>query len=380
MVNTPRVTTIGLGLALGLTSACGEPSPSQADDGSSSSGSAASTSAPQATTGEPSTGVATTADPDSTSAEPPADSTTSEPPDGLRLHHAQVKGTHNSYHVEPQIPFDPSHEYTHVMLPEQLESQGVRAFELDVHRDQDDNLSVYHIVGIDQQTTCGSLHICLEQIKGWSDAHPGHLPIVIWLELKDDTGGQPLDQPGALQLLDDVVTSTFPPEQLITPDDVQGEYPTLRARLQEEGWPTVDELRGQVLLTILDTDAPAELYTNGYTTLAGRPLFVRAAADQLELPWAAIAKLGIGDREALAAAHAGNFLVATNVCGAGESDEECFAARTAAMEAGFHMLKDDFPAPVPDRDYWLEFPDGTPARCNPVTAPPDCAATALENL
>jgi hypothetical protein len=377
---------MGKGLSLALCGLCCGPSePTAQTDGASASGADASTAADPSTGPDDATTTASTTaipDPDSTGPADP-DSTTDDPTDlddVLRLHHAQVKGTHNSYHLEPRLPFDPSHEYSHAPLPEQLQDQGVRAFELDVHRKVDGTLDVYHIVGIDDQTTCDTLELCLQQIKGWSDEHPDHLPIVVWLELKDDTGGQPLDTPEALQLLDDVVTGVFPPAQLLSPDDVQGDFPTLRERLQEEGWPTLGELRGQVLVTILDTDEPAEVYTEGYTTLAGRPLFVRADVDQLELPWAAIAKLGIGDDGALAAAHAGNFLVATNVCGAGESDEECFALRQAAIDAGFHMLKDDFPASVPERDYWLDFPDGNPARCNPVTAPPECTSETLESL
>jgi hypothetical protein len=44
------------------------------------------------------------------------------------------------------------------------------------------------------------------------------------------------------------------------------------------------------------------------------------------------------------------------------------------------MLKDDFPAAVPNKAYWMDLPDGNPARCNPVTAPPDCNSVALEDL
>lgn len=372
--------SISLSLVL-LGLGCGDP-PSGAGEGGSSSGVEGSTQPASTTAGETSTAGETTTSSGSTGPIDP-DSTTgpgSPLDDVLRLHHAQVKGTHNSYHLEPALPFDPSHEYSHAPLPEQLQAQGVRAFELDVHREVDGTLQVYHIIGIDNQTTCDTLGLCLMQIKGWSDANPEHLPIVIWLELKDDTGGQPLDTPEALALLDDAVTSVFPPEQLLSPDDVQGDFPTLRERLQAEGWPTLGELRGQVLVTILDTDAPAEVYTSGYTTLAGKPLFVRADSDQLELPWAAIAKLGIDETDAIAAAHAGNLIIATNVCGAADPDETCFAAREQAMDAGFHMLKDDFPAPVDDREYWLDFSDGNPARCNPVTAPPECASEALESL
>lgn len=371
-----------IGLAL-VGVGCGNPSPSPGEgDGSTSRG---GTTEVASTTGsgEDTTIVGTTSGgSDSTGAASPDSTTGSGNPldDTLRLHHAQGKGTHNSYHLEPPLPFDASHEYSHAPLAEQLGSQGVRTFELDVHREVDGTLEVYHVIGIDAVTSCDTLTECLQEIKGWSDANPEHLPIVVWLELKDDTGGYPLDTPEALQLLDDAVTDVFPPEQLLSPDDLQGEYPTLRERLQTEGWPTLGELRGQVLVTILDTDAPAEVYTRGYTTLAGRPLFVRADSDQLELPWAAIAKLGIGEADAIAAAHAGNLVIATNVCGAGDSDDECFAARQQALDEGFHMLKDDFPAPVEDREYWLDLADGNPVRCNPVTAPPECTAEALEDL
>lgn len=44
------------------------------------------------------------------------------------------------------------------------------------------------------------------------------------------------------------------------------------------------------------------------------------------------------------------------------------------------MLKDDFPAEVDGKAYWLDLQDGTPARCNPVTAPPGCTSLALEDL
>lgn len=377
----PKRASISLSLALsGL--GCGDP-PGDSDAGGSSSGAASSTQPGSTSHAEATTAAASTSAPPDSTGPVDADSTTSPDrglDDVLRLHHVQDKGTHNSYHLAPAVPFDPSHAYSHAPLPEQLQSQGVRTFELDVHREVDGTLQVYHIIGIDDQSTCDTLDACLQQIKGWSDANPEHLPIVVWLELKDDTGGQPLDTPEALQLLDEAVTSVFPPDRLLSPDDVQGDFRTLRERLRTEGWPTLGELRGQVLVTILDTDAPAEVYTSGYTTLAGKPLFVRADSNQLELPWAAICKLGIDETEAIAAAHAGNLLVATNVCGAADSDETCFAAREQAMDAGFHMLKDDFPAPVDDREYWLDFPDGDPARCNPVTAPPECTSEALESL
>ena len=50
------------------------------------------------------------------------------------------------------------------------------------------------------------------------------------------------------------------------------------------------------------------------------------------------------------------------------------------LPMGTHMYKDDVLAPVEGKDYVLTFPDGNPARCNPITAPPECTPEALENL
>ena len=298
--------------------------------------------------------------------------------DLLTLDHIQVKGTHNSYHLEPPLPFDDSHKYTHANLDVQLEEQGVRALELDVHQGLG-GFEVYHISVIDSQSSCDAFTDCLGIIKGWSQAHPLHLPIAIWIEIKDSTGGLPIDA-GDLDLLDDDIRSVFSEEQLLTPDDIQGDAPSVRAALEEKGWPTIAELRGQVYFILLNEDQKSEDYTYGFTNTEGRAMFARVGIDDFDASWAAIAKLGFDDIEAIDAAHGAQILIATNVCGAGDDDEICFADLAKAKTRGLHMLKDDFPAPVDGQDYFMEFADGNPARCNPITAPPECTSIALEDL
>ncbi|MBZ5710504.1 phosphatidylinositol-specific phospholipase C domain-containing protein [Nannocystis pusilla] len=299
--------------------------------------------------------------------------------DVLTLQHVQVKGTHNSYHREPLIAFDASHEYSHAPLDVQLDAQGVRAFELDVHKGLS-AFEVYHISVIDSVTTCSTLSECLGVIGGWSLAHPQHVPIVVWIEIKDSTGGLPIGA-GDLDAIDDVIREALPPEQLFTPDDLRGAHADVRAALEAEGWPTLAQVRGQVLVVLLNVeDGHAQEYTDGFTSLDGRAMFARATPNQFTAGWAAIAKLGIGEAEALAQAHAARMLIATNVCGAGDDDGECTERMAAAKAAGIHMLKDDFPAAVDGMTYWLDFPDGNPARCNPVTAPPECTSVAVEDL
>ena len=42
----------------------------------------------------------------------------------------------------------------------------------------------------------------------------------------------------------------FKPSELITPDDVQGRYPTLREAVLKHGWPTLGASRGRFLFAL----------------------------------------------------------------------------------------------------------------------------------
>ncbi len=96
--------------------------------------------------------------------------------------------------------------------------------------------------------------------------------------------------------------------------------------------------------------------------------------------YAAVSKINDAERgaERVARLTAGGFVVTSNVDGADEDDAANARRRDASLAAGAHFLSSDFPAPTPDRDYWLRVPGGVPVRCNPVSAPVDCAPEALE--
>lgn len=53
--------------------------------------------------------------------------------------------------------------------------------------------------------------------------------------------------------------------------------------------------------------------------------------------------------------------------------------RTAALDSGAHYISTDYPARVAKWDYVVQIPGGTPARCNPLVAPPSCTSRALED-
>ncbi len=295
--------------------------------------------------------------------------------DQLRMNHVQVRGTHNSYHVEPGFPVHGSHRYTHVPLDQQLEDQHVRAFELDVHKNLAGELRVYHIAVVDQDTTCETFEDCLNTIRTWSLANPDHVPVFVWIEIKDNAGGVPIGDPADIDV---AIRAVFDADHMIEPDDVQGSQPNLREAIANVGWPTLGEVRGKVMFAMINTGGKRDSYTSGHTTLAGRAMFARVDTDQFGLPWAAVAKLGVGDQAGMQAAHAAGLLVATNVCSADQDDASCGSEAQTARERGFHMLKDDIPAPIMGRMYWLELPGAAVVACNPVTAPALCTTLALE--
>lgn len=297
--------------------------------------------------------------------------------DTLRLNHIQVRGTHNSYHVEPPNAVVAEHRYTHVPLDEGLERLGLRQFELDIHWDEEEGaFTVFHLPVIDEVSTCRLFTECLQRIKEWSDTNPGHHPIFIWVEPKDDLDAAKISDYDAL---DKEIRSVFPEEKLFTPDELQGEHPSLREAIAAEGWPTLGALRDQVIFALLDTKQHHEGYTRQKTSLRCRAMFVNV--DDFDSPFAAIVKINNPrESERIADALSRGLIVGSNVDNAGETDEENAARLAAALENGVHLLSSDLPELVEGRSYQLELPGGTPSRCNPVTAPPECQSNFVEDL
>ncbi|PCC66657.1 Phosphoinositide phospholipase C, Ca2+-dependent [Nannocystis exedens] len=308
--------------------------------------------------------------------------TTSGAPDGrLRLHQLQALGTHNSYHLSPGTLVK-EWDYTHLPLDQQLEEQGVRKFELDLwFGGAGEPIAVHHIDLLDTSSTCATLVDCLMVLKTWSDGHLMHHPLYVMLEIKSA-----FDPPGAQELLatlESQVLSVWPADRLVLPDDVQGSAANLRDGVAAGGWPAIDDARGKLLLVLHDGGKWREAYTDGGTSTAGRLLFPDAFGD-LTLPFAAVHSLNdpVGDAARIEAAVAAGHLVRTR---ADADNVEPSAGDTsrgeAALASGAHFISTDYPPPKGDKyDYVFAIPGGTPSRCNPVTAPPDCTPAAIEAL
>lgn len=308
-----------------------------------------------------------------------------DPAGSLRFDQIQTLGTHNSYHVLIGAPADPSHDYTHPPLPEQLDA-GVRHFELDVHRAPDGGPHrVYHIVGIDPGTSCELLSDCLIQIRDWSLAHPEHHLLVVLIEPKDDiatifadigqdprASGEDL-WAGHISSIDPVIASVFEPGHLLTPTSfrVRSASPTVRHSLENRGFPTVAETRGKVAFVLNDTSAQRAEY--------------RAAGEGLMFVFGEVADGDVAFVKAddprsnparIQDAVTRGYIVRTRADADLEVD---ITRRDAALASGAQLITTDFPRQSPPETgygVWLE--DGAPSRCNPVSAPSDCDALVIE--
>jgi Phosphoinositide phospholipase C, Ca2+-dependent len=352
-----------------------------------------------------------------------SDSPQDVPVDDILMNQVQYLGTHNSYHIKARadlfellltsIPTIASTlEYTHVPLPEQFETQGIRQIELDVFHDPDGGLyanhpvretfggdaasgifdldepglKVLHVQDIDYETTCYTFVRCLQEIKTWSDSHPGHLPITVLVEAKDTAYPNFLNfdfvvplafGTEALNEIDIEIRSVFPREQLLVPDDVRGGFLTLELAVLTQGWPRLSEARGKIMFALDNTDDTRDNYIAGHASLQGRVLFTDSPAGT---PEAAFMKrndplANPGDIESLVAQ---GYMVRTR------ADADTVQARSgdttqrdAALSSGAHFISTDYPVPNPEfSDYQVRLPGGGIARCNPISAG-NCAPDLL---
>ncbi len=296
--------------------------------------------------------------------------------DTLRVHHLQAKATHNSYHLRPESPLV-EWDYEHAPLGEQLERQGVRSVELDLNFDaRCGRLEVYHVRVLDERTSCRLFTDCLLALRTFSEGHPGHQPLMVHLEPK---GAEGLWDEARFALLEREILSVFDRGWIITPDEVRGELPTLREAITTRGWPTLGATRGRVLFYLDDSGAPRAVYTRGGRDLQGRLLFVDSDPTD---PFAGVVILNdpISNAMAITSALTQGFLVRTR------ADSNPVVARTndrtqaeRALASGAQLVSTDFPAPIAGSMYSVAIPGGSPSRCNPVTAPPQCTSAAIED-
>ncbi len=345
--------------------------------------------------------------------------------DSVRMNQIQVIGTHNSYHagLTPSVAKLLAQKnpktfaalnYTHPSLTAQLNG-GVRQLEIDVFADARGGLyahpymekmvaaaglpadpdpnpggvmdkpgfKVMHVQDVDQQSVCEPFTACLAEVRAWSKAHPGHLPVFLLIETKQ--GKLKVDFPtvtpepftaGVFDALDSEIRAVFSAEEMITPDLVRGASPTLNAAVRAGHWPTLAEARGKVVF-LMDQRAMEPVYTEGHPNLQGRVLFTNAVPGA---PDAAFTEENDGTPEEIDALARQGYLIRTR------TDADTVQARTndtrrrdAVMASGAQILSTDYPrGAAAESGFVVEFPGGVLARCNPVVQAAGCAGKELE--
>jgi hypothetical protein len=255
----------------------------------------------------------------------------------------------------------------------------VRMMELDVHLREDVGLQVFHLPVLDEETSCLLFEDCLGELKTWSDDNPCHMPLLIWIEAKDDADIFDETLLPLLNRYSDIeaeISAVWPEERIITPDEIRSGHDTLPESLAEDGWPTLGALRGRIMFALIGDGEHRTAYLEESPGLEGRLLFVDM--DDLDHPAAALAKGGEpGEQRAWVEA---GLIVTDNIDGVDNSDKDNVARRDAALSAGVHFVATDILTPAEPGAYFAEIPGGQPARCNPISTPDDCAVEDIEDI
>ena len=112
---------------------------------------------------------------------------------------------------------------------------------------------VLHAPVVDARTHCLALSDCFAQVAAWSRAHPGHAPIVIFVNTKEEPFNTPAipDPPlyteADLAGIDADAVKAFGRAGVIAPDDLRGDATSLRAAALAGRWPSLEASRGKVL-------------------------------------------------------------------------------------------------------------------------------------
>ena len=329
----------------------------------------------------------------------------------LPINHYQVIGSHNSYKqaIEPALldsmkarnPEASGLEYAHIGLPNQLDL-GLRNLEIDVYADSkggryahpkgldwvppvqpydpdsvmmEPGFKVFHMIDVDFRSSCPTLKIAMQQLRQWSDAHPGHSPVFITLEakgpadqLKDDdeqTSMEPLTAK-TFDTLDSALRAGLGDDKLITPDMVRGDYTTLNEAVMNDNWPGLKQAEGRFLFILDDRGAKRDLYMQGHPSLKGRVLF---ACAEPGTPESAALLMNEPENPKIPELVKQGYLIRTRAdANTVEARNNDYSRFEKACASGAQIITTDYyqPGKFFNSPYHIAFADSTYMRLNPL--------------
>ncbi|HEY2007700.1 MAG TPA: Ca2+-dependent phosphoinositide-specific phospholipase C [Rhizomicrobium sp.] len=255
-----------------------------------------------------------------------------------------------------------------------------------VHDMSQPGFKVIHILDIDFNSSCMTLVKCLQGVAAWSRAHPDHLPIVIGIRSNDDKTPMPgathpmKFDPHAFDALDSAILSVLRPNEIITPDLVQGRFSSLRDAVQAGTWPTLGAARGKLIFLLDDGKEKAEMYRGRRHSLEKRVMFI---ATNTSSPAAAFVTIENPARDpgVISRAVKAGFMVHTF---ADADTKEARAGNTTrrdkAFASGAQVISTDFFTADPSvGKYQVRVPGGHVAQCDVQFLAERCGTWDLES-
>ncbi|MBB3957284.1 phosphatidylinositol-specific phospholipase C1-like protein [Novosphingobium sediminicola] len=287
--------------------------------------------------------------------------------------------------IEIDVVYDPQGgRYAHPMIAAQtqtaLDPAWVRAM-------QRPGFKVQHVPDVDFRSHCITFKACLGMVRDWSRAHPRHAPVTILINAKDGKtlpGGTPLlsfDE-AAFDALDAEVRAVLPPAQLLTPDDVQGRYATLREAVLHNNWPRLGAARGRILFALDEAPEKVALYRGHRSSLEGRVMFINTDEQS---PAAAYLTLNrpVEDADRIARDVKAGFLVRTRADeGTWQARTNDIAHRDIALHSGAQSVSTDYLWADPRfaGGFTVSLPDHAASMCNPMRTAQRCGNLPVERV
>lgn len=285
---------------------------------------------------------------------------------------------------------------------------------------------VLHIQDLDYHSSCLTFRLCLQAVRTWSDANPSHVPVAVLVEFKDTPlslsglqaarlrqaaakqaqkqvkasaaqtvaaqkqaislalGATPLPWTGPrMDTVDADIRAVFGPGDLITPDDVRGDAPTLESAVLQQGWPSLAESRGKVMFLMDNAGTYRTEYLAGHPALQGRVLFTNSTPGQPDAGFVEENDPTGANLTRIQAEVRAGYLVRTRAdVDTAQARSGDTTMRDAALASGAQWVSTDYPDPSLSRrfgtSYVVRLPGGA-ARCGPVApgnAPQACSAVS----
>ncbi len=189
--------------------------------------------------------------------------------EGVKINEIAVVGTHNSYQLIGTLPKQGLMKVLQIIsfgavenkavfemdtFTEQLE-QGVRNLEIDIETVDDEgdvSFIVTHDPILDNVSSAHNFAKGLEEIAMWSDNNPGHLPVYLLIEPKDDVPSINNMKNFSLEyaLEFDKVLRQVLGDRLLTPAQAMGEYESFEEMRKVDGWPALKQAAGKIIVLL----------------------------------------------------------------------------------------------------------------------------------